>query len=252
MESLISQHGPSGALTAIFLLTGNLINLKANNSTASPLWCNSTNVSTKQLPKGLEEIILLISILIPIVPLSLNKPDAVNIEMFKTHILGQSSSFGLSETLRHFVEMPEPLFLSKCNISIQECKSKTFFSPNLSLLSDSKSNSLCNKNFTETNLNELFNSVHNFPNHTCVMLGSSIVTLVYILIIWQRLNNKDQSPYQTSSIVKVMFITAMCVILSIVLFYGYNLYKLEDKMQIISFLYGVVLQYCINLSMMKS
>ena len=204
METLIRQHGPLGAMTVIFLLAGNLINQNTSetNILSPSKWCNLNSTSDVELPQGLEQVVLSLSVLIPMLPFILNKPNDVNIEMFKSHLMGQSSGFGLSEMIRHFVELPEPSFLTKCNITSQECNykiSKQVFT----LLSKNNTLSLCNKNFTSSNSKELFNSVHNFPNFICVMLGSSLMTFISILWFWQRLNDHEQSLFQNSSILKI-------------------------------------------------
>lgn len=252
MENLISQHGPIGAMALTMLITGNLVNLNATLTSVSPTLCNSSNMNfTAKLPNGLEETVLALSVLVPIVPFILNKPNDINVEMFKSHVLGQSSSFGLSEVIRHFTVMPEQTFLQKCNISHSECIKKSELS-NITILSNVKQNSLCNRNFTSSDTIDLFNSIHHFPNHTCVMLGSSLVTVICTILFWQRLSDKKISPYQNHSCTKLFFILVQTVIVFIIIYYCFILYKSLDSIQFIGFLLGVILQSCITLSLMKN
>jgi len=252
MENLINQHGPLGTMVLTMLITGNLVNRNATDTSVSPNLCNSSLMNTTiKLPNGLEETLLALSVLMPVVPFILNKPNDINIEMLKSHILGQSSSFGLSEVIRHFTVIPDHMFLNKCNISLSECIKKTVQS-NMTFLSTDKQISLCNRNFTSLDSMDLFNSIHHFPNHTCVMLGSSLVTVICTILFWQRLNDKKVSPYQNHSCIKMLLILVQSVVVFIVIYYCFILYKSMDSIQFIGFFLGIILQSCITLSLMKN
>jgi len=257
METLIREHGPLGLLATAMIFTGGFINKNSTQDAISKSWCNN-NVSmttlkppfTNQLPQGLEESVIVLSVIVPMLPLFLNHFSDVNLEMFKTHVLGQSSSFGLSELMRHYTVMPEPMFLSRCNISNQECLLKTLQS-NFTVLSPNQTNSLCNRNFTSKINQELFDSLHHFPDPLCAILGSSLTTIVCYLFFWHRLDKDKKSLFETASWKQMLMIIAQCLILFLVVFYCFYLYKKMDHVQIYGVLLGAFVQFCVTFSLMK-
>ena len=87
--------------------------------------------------------------------------------------------FGVSELLRHFVTVPEPSFLQKCNITVEECHNKAQQFQQLPF-STTTNTSYCRSENTP----ELFNSLHHFPDKTCCIIGASIVTFLATLYFW--------------------------------------------------------------------
>ena len=225
---LLKDHGPIGILVFSMLLTGSLINngnLQSNLSPPSQHWCNSTIDSLQnsiQMPSGLEETVLVLSVLLPTLPLAMNKLSPTNVEMIKAHFAGQTSSYGLSQVMRHFTVYPEPIFLKKCNISSQECVSRAKEQQNL--ISTDGNSSFCNRTFSPATLQELFDSSHHVPNSTCAILGSSIVTLLAILFYWHRLNDKSKTLYESDSCLQLFMVCLQSILLIILSMYSYYLY----------------------------
>jgi hypothetical protein len=251
MEGHIKNHGPMGLVTLAMIFTGSYINTNSNQESISNTWCNTSDESIGQLPKGLEETVLVMSILVPMLPLILNHPNAENIEMIKAHVVGQSSSYGLTEIMRHFTVYPEPSFLKKCNITNQECQSKTLSVNNFTVLSSNSTKSFCKRNYTNENKQELFDSTHHFPNPTCVMLGSSLTSIVCLLFFWHRITKENKTPYQTTSWKQTIIIMTQFSILFVVALYCFYLYRAMDSVQIIGVLLGAIIQFCITFSLLK-
>jgi len=255
--TLFKDHGPVGVLIVGMLLTGSLINRQTDAETASNQLikvsdkhlCNKTFDHGMTLPKGLEETVLVLCVILPVIPLVMNKWTENNVEMFKAHITGQTTSYGLSELLRHYTVYPESSFLKKCNISSQECKTKR---DHITLLSANETDSLCNKKFNLSNVQELFDSMHHVPNHVCALLGSSIVSFLAILFYWQRLNKDQKTPFQTESWLQMFIICLQSVFVFILAYYSYNLYLVLDSIQLLGVFFGGIVQVFVILSMFKN
>lgn len=251
MEHLIKEHGPLSAVAMGMIFTGSFVNRNSTQKSISQTWCQMNSSSSfVNSPAHLEEIVLVLSIIVPVLPLFSNHFSVVNVEMLKSHVVGQSSSFGLSEIIRHYAVLPEPIFLKKCNISNQECFSK-FLQPNLTFLSTNKSNSFCNRNTSFESSKELFDSIHHFPNPVCAILGSSLTTIIFILVFWHKFNKQNKSPYQTASWKQMLIIISQCIVLLIISMYCFYLYKKMDHVQILGVFLGAFVQFCVTYSLLK-
>jgi len=243
MEQHIRQHGPLTSLALGMVFTGSFINLNSTQETISTSWCQLNSSTLPALPAHLEQTVLVLSIIIPVLPLFFNQMNDANIEMLKSHVVGQSSSFGLSEIMRHYTALPEPLFLKKCNISNQECIYKTLQS-NLTFLSPNKNTSFCNRNISAENNKELFDSIHHFPNPVSAILGSSLATVIFVLFFSSSLQDMDAWK-------KTCIIISQCVIILIVIMYCFYLYLNMDNVQIFGVFLGAFVQFCITYGLMK-
>jgi hypothetical protein len=302
ISNLVKDHGPIGMFVIGMLLVGSLINKEsinqsfAANTTGFPLptqqWCssssssnsnetnlplaallnsaniinnnNNNNNNKNKMPYGFEETVLVLSVVLPMVPLAINRlNEKNNAEMLKAHFAGQTSGYGLSQLLRHFIVYPETNFLNKCNISSQECLIKTaalaessnhvfnFFTPNDADIITNKTFHFCNRSLTPETWKELFDSMHHVPNSTCFQLGSSLVTMFAILFYWHRLNVKKESPYNTSASLQIAMICLQCILINALGLYSYYLYVSFDSIQIFGILLGAALQFCIIVAMLR-
>lgn len=244
MEQHIRQHGPLSSVALGMLFTGSFINLNSTQETFSPTWCQLNSSTIPTLPVHFEQTVLVLSVLIPVLPLIFNKMNDANIDMFKSHVVGQSSSFGLSEILRHYAVLPEPLFLQKCNISNQECVHK-LLQANLTFLSPNKNTSFCNRNVSTENNKELFDSIHNFPHPASALLGSSLATVIFVLFFQISLF-QDMDAWK-----KTCIILSQCVIILIVILYCFYLHLKMDSVQIFGVCLGAFVQFCITFGVVK-
>lgn len=304
INNLVKDHGPVSLFVIGMVLLGSLINRQQDQqqftpSNAFPLptqqWCSSSSSieenetssivplasqhhQTKiEMPLGLEETVLILSVVLPVIPLIINVASEHNVEMLKAHFAGQTSGYGLSQLLRHYIVYPaETKFLKNCNITSQECMFKTaalslafdenknkdienkffFFFDNLLNLSssytvDKNAMQFCNRSSTPEAWQDLFDSIHHVPNSTCFLLGCSIVTLFGILFYWHRLNEQNTSPYNTSSTLQIGLICLQCVMLNALGLYSYYLFVSFDSIQIFGIILGAFLQFCIIVAMLR-
>lgn len=258
MNSLqIEQHGIPSIIVVVMIAVGLLINTFVDNEQVQidSSWCDAidslSKVTIQDMPKGFQELTVLVSVVLPIVPVLVNsKSDLsdIKIETLKSHVLGQSSSFGLSEIARHFTIFPEASFFQKCNLSAVECKDEKLFALNLTLLAPDTNHSLCHSG---GNGNELFNSLHHFPTSTGTLIGAGIVSLIASLMYWQRINKNNKTPYHNSP--RRKYFLYICITLCIVVFLMYFifLYKTFDSVQLYAVLSGGMLQLLITLAMLR-
>ena len=258
MDSLVllKDHGPVGMLVVGMLLTGSLINngnFPKDLSPPSQHWCNATaklQPALMSMPFGLEETVVVLSVVLPTLPLAFCKMSPTNLEMLKAHFAGQTSSYGLSQVMRHFTVYPEPNFLEKCNITRQECVSRALLQEQQSLISkDNETDSFCNRTFNPATLQELFDSSHNIPNSTSAILGSSLVTLLAILFYWHRLNGKSLS--ESDSCLQLFMVCLQSVLLIVLAMYCYYLYVSFESVQIFGLIFGAAIQFCIVVAMLR-
>lgn len=269
MESSIEQQvlnqSPFAALFTTMVLIGTFVNDKTHHNateetvvTPQENWCtNTSNIQEflSPMPKGLGIATIIVTLIFPILPILVNSQtkmwNSFKFNIIKCHVVGQGSVFGVSELLRHFITVPEPMFLQKCNITMQECLFKSQMS-SLFLSGGSSSNSsLCQTNSTLTGNNELFDSLHHFPDKTCCFIGASIVTFLTTLYFWNRINTKGKSIYNAHSCQQCLLILIQVICVSLVFIYLYFLYQTFEKVQVYGIFIGGLLQlmiYCSTLS----
>jgi hypothetical protein len=248
LQHHLVNHGPMAALVSGMILVGSLINNNATDTTVYPKesWCTNTSMQFEQLittmPPGLGAATIVVVIIFPIIPVLINsqtkKWNEFKVEILKCHVVGQGSVFGVSELLRHFLVSPEPMFLKKCNISIEECsvKSSVLKLP----LNEPLNTSFCHSN--DVNATELFNSLHHFPDKTCCIIGASIVTFLATLYFWNRINRAGKSIYEAHSMQQCFLILLQFVCVTLVFTYLYFLYNSFDGVQLYGLLIGAILQ----------
>ena len=246
MEEQLKKHGPFAMIIGVMGSLGLFINNnEGSNSTVFPTLnlCSNATLETmwSDLPKGLGPTTMALTLAFPIVPILINSKTKWNefkFDVVKSHAVGQSSVFGVSEVLRHVLTMPEHSFLSKCNISHMDCLAKNQFQ-SLPLYS------INNTSFCNSNDSKVFDSLHHFPDLTCGFIGSSLVTFVATLYFWQNFNSKQKQLYEASSLQHVILIALHIATIILVLIYMYYLYKSFDFIQIVGFFIGAGIQFMI-------
>lgn len=254
----IEQHGIPGLVVVAMILIGIFMNNNVNNEQVhiDSSWCNTidtlTQVQVQEMPKGFQELTVVMSAVLPIVPVLINsKSDLsdIKIETLKTHVLGQSSSFGISEIARHFAVFPEASFFTKCNVSAVECRQKLTVD-NLTLVAAVANNaSFCHAN--QTLGHDLFNSLHHFPTSTGTLVGAGIVSFIASFLYWHRINKNSKSPYYNSPRRKILLYMCIICCVAIFLMYFIFLYKTFDSIQLYAVLSGGVLQFLIIIAMLR-
>lgn len=267
MESLLEQHvvkqSPFALLFTGMVLLGSCINKNTLNATSIDVtpkenWCfNSTSFEEflAPMPKGLAIATIVVTVIFPMLPILVNSYskswNSFKFNLIKCHVVGQGSVFGVSELLRHFVTLPEPLFLEKCNITLQDCFKKSNFN-SLPLVSNhSNFNALCNLNDTSIeNGSKLFDSLHHFPDKVCCFIGASLVTFLTTLYFWHRINKNGKSIYNAQTLKQCILIVLQVVCVSLVFIYMYFLYTTFESVQIYGIFIGGLIQlmiYCSTL-----
>lgn len=260
MESSTIQHltdqGPFAALLGSMLLLGSFINFNQTDTFVEPNkeWCkNNSELVLSNMPTGLGTMTIILTIVFPMAPLLLNSQaktwNRFKFEMAKTHVVGQGSVFGMSEALRHILTIPEPSFLKKCNITIDECFVKTHLKVPQSLINYNNV-SFCNTS-TDISPNNLFDSLHHFPDNTCCLIGASIVSFLATLYFWNRANMNGKSIYEAHSIKQYILIVIQVLFVVIALSYLYFLYQSFDGVQLYGLFIGGFVQFMIICSTLQ-
>lgn len=256
-QQLLQQHGlPSVFITAM-VLVGSFVN--KNNGTDTSVnpdstWCDTfemlREVRTGDMPQGFEELTIATSIVLPIVPILLNSRglDDFKIEMLKSHILGQSSSFGISEFARHFATFPDANFYKKCNLTFFDCKQKIKLE-NLTVLSDDANLSFCNTN--ATNKLDLLHSLHHFPASSGTLVGAAIASFIATLVYWHHLHKSNKSLYHNSPVKKYCLFTCIAMIVLVFLMYCIYLYKSSNTIELYAVFSGGFLQVLIIVALLR-
>ena len=146
-------------------------------------------------------------------------------------------------TLRHFVTIPEPLFLKKCNITVEDCISKSTLD-NIPLADDGHL-SMCAVNSSVTSVNNLFDSLHHFPDKTCCLIGASLVTFLATLYFWNRINKKGKSLYEAHSFQQCLLVLVQVSCVTLVFVYIFFLYQTFEDVQIYGLFIGGLIQLMI-------
>lgn len=256
-QHLLQQHGLPGLFVSAMVLAGYLVNFNVQDAldvNANSNWCDNfemfQGVQMAQMPQGFQELTIATSALFPLVPILLNsngKWSDFKIEMIKSHILGQSSSFGISEIARHFVEVPEAQFYKKCNLTYLDCKYK-IHRANLSLVSENENASFCNTNVS--NKLDLINSFHHFPASTGTLVGASVVSFIAALLYWHHVNKSNKTLYQNAPMKK--YFLYLCTGLIVIIFFMYcmYLYKSCNTVDLYAVFSGGFLQTLIVLTLL--
>lgn len=256
LEQQVLNQSPFAVLFTSMVLIGTFVNKDQNNATEEIVtphenWCSNTSSSLQEfispMPKGLGIATIIVTIIFPILPILVNSQrktwNSFKFNIIKCHVVGQGSVFGISELLRHFITVPEPLFLEKCNITMQDCLYKSKLNMQSSL--SGTNSSFCQTNSLLTPDSDLFNSLHHFPDKTCCFIGASIVTFLTTLYFWNRINTKGKSIYNAHSCQQCFLILIQVVCVSLVFIYIYFLYHTFDNVQMYGIFIGGLLQLMI-------
>ena len=257
-EQQLKQHGLPSLLVTSMVLVGYIINNKnettdgiGNNQ--DPLWCDTfemlREVQVASMPQGFEEMTIVLSVVLPIVPVLVNSRGLGNfkIEMLKSHFLGQSSSFGMSEIARHFATLPEAQFYKKCNLTFFDCKQK-INRLNLSIVSDDADRSFCNTNTTDKV--DLLNSLHHFPASSGTLVCAALASFIATLVFWHHINKHNKSLYNNSTVNKYFLLLCIATIVFVFLMYCMYLYKTFNTIELYAVFSGAFLQTLIIVTLL--
>lgn len=256
-QHLLQQHGLPSLFVTTMVLVGSFVNKNVDiTDVVQPdsTWCDTfemlQDTRIGQMPQGFEELTIATSVLLPIVPILLNYrgQDDFKIEILKSHILGQSSSFGISEIARHFATFPESNFFKKCNLTFFDCKEKIRHS-NLSLLSDDENLSFCNTN--ATNKLDLMYSLHHFPASSGTLVGAAIASFIATLVYWHHMHKNNKSLYHNAPYKKYCLFTCIAIIVLVFLMYCIYLYKTCNTVEFYAVFSGAFLQVLIIVALLR-
>lgn len=238
------------------VLAGIFVNKNNDTDVVSPdaTWCDSFEMLREtpigDMPKGFEEFAIVTSIVLPIVPIFLNYKELDNfkIEALKSHILGQSSSFGISEIARHFATFPEANFYKKCNLTFFDCKQKIKHA-NLSVLSEDVNLSFCNTNATSKL--DLLSSLHHFPASSGTLVGAALASFIATLVYWHHMQKNNKSLYQNTPVKKYCLFLCIATIVLVFLMYCIYLYKMCNTVELYAVFSGAFLQVLIIVALLR-
>ena len=191
-----------------FLLLGSLINNDTNTDLVklkSLLKCNFTRpfevangepLNLSEFAPGFFETAVLVAVAVPLAPLLLQAaPDKgqswnpIKTHGLASHLLGQSTSFGFSELLRHLDHSPNDLFADRCNLTDADCREKQDKTLRLFSLLETADATRAVCSHPSVSHRQVFDSLHTFPNCLGSMLGAGLVSFFLCLFIWIRLCN---------------------------------------------------------------
>lgn len=258
MDSLIKEHGPAGLLIAALVLTGSLVNNVDNKDDKSikvhSHWCKQLNHSNLAMPNGITQVAIAASIILPLIPVFINSRFTWNnekTEIVKSHLVGQSASYGIAELSRHFIVFPEPAFFTKCNLTYAECKLKAQLNLPQYLSKINLTHALCPNSSSTTSAFELFDSLHHFPDKVCVLLGAGIISFVAAILHWHSINKSGKSVFDLPGPTKVFLVSAQILFAVVTLLYLFFLYKTLESANFVGLIVGATLQGIIVLSMLR-
>lgn len=249
---------------------------------ASTLQQQSLYIPT--MPRGLATTTAVFCFLWPLLPMLLNSRKSLNeakIESIMSHVLGQTSNFGIAEVFRTQIPYPEDLFLDKCNLSPEEClrmsrekRAMPLYLPPSADTTDSAA--MCKGQFYNMHLQPsaelseedaanvtttprlprlrhsfkdeaiIYNSLHHYPDPVCMLFGSALVSFIATIMHWRRLNPTQKKLKETSATVRSILTISDIAMMSCGLFYVYNLYIAYDMSQTLGIFVGILLQVMIN------
>lgn len=258
-QHLFKQHGFPSVIIGAMVLVGYLVNNNNINSfnngtdviSQDSTWCDTFEVlreaQVSEMPPGFEELTIVLSIVLPIAPVLVNSLglDDFKIEMLKSHFLGQSSSFGMSEIARHFATLPEAQFYKKCNLTFFDCKQK--LGANLSLVSDDEDKSFCNTNST---MIDLLHSFHHFPASSGTLVGAAMASFIATLFYWHHLDKHNKSLYLNSPVKKYFLFLCIAIIVLVFIMYCMYLYKTFNSVEMYAVFFGAFLQVLIIVALL--
>lgn len=271
----IKNYGILGALAVVMATSGVLVHQLADKN---PLvvphadWCQRsvhypnnnataelaestkalTLTTTTTMPPGLAATTAVFCVLWPLLHMVLNSRKSLNeakLESIVSHLLGQSSNYGIAEIFRTQMVYPEHLFLDKCNLSPEEClelSQRNMPLPLYQTPAGAEEKALCRNTTLSATNPLLYNSLHHYPDPVCMLFGSALVSFIASILHWRSLNPTQKKMYDTSANVRSVLMLSDLATITCVLFYLYHLYMAYDLQQLLGVLVGIVLQVMIN------
>ena len=247
------------AATAIFKPFQNL----NFNTTATDVNATTT-ADTSLTTVHAQGVTLFFSTFLPLLPLVLNSKTNWNrdkTEAVISHLIGQSATFGTTEFIRHFAIVPDPTFFQKCNLTVDDCLAKSaqiFSLGKLCPFATLSSNTAAAATTTSANTNNtaflqnqhlesLYASLHSLPNPTMAIVGSSFVIFMANLFLWTRHNKNGKDSSSAHALVKMTMVVVFLMFVSFSLLYRYKQREQSLTDIVISFFYGMVVQFLMTL-----
>ncbi len=266
-QLLTNPNLPSLTLGILFSVVGTFINKFPNSSEPinvgldfnckrllplSPQFNN--NDTNLLLPTRLslyeaQTVTMIFSFLAPALPIFLNSKTMWNEDKtnaLMSQFLGQSAVLGTSEFIRHFSVVVDNTFQQKCNLSIESCKAWTAFV--LPLVDQPSKTGLCFVNQTDNSeLKNLYDSVHSMPNSIFAMVGSSVVVFLANLFYWTRYNKSNKELSSAHYTIKLLMIIMFLIFITFAV-----VYRFKEKSQSVtdlalSFFFGIIVQCVMTL-----
>jgi hypothetical protein len=195
---------------------------------------------------AIEKVILVLATILPIFPLVGKKWNDDKMNALVSHALGQGTSFGSSEFIRHFLIHPDQTFMKKCNLSVERCEANT---PRImSLISLPSTAAASNLSFsskpilcpdpTETSLANLVSSLHGLPDLLSCLVGASVVLFIVNMI---KTKKENRNIWTKFGLVLMFLIYIICAT-----FYRLQQWKHTFGEIVLSFLYGFGVQILIS------
>jgi hypothetical protein len=201
---------------------------------------------------AIEKMILVLATILPVFPLVGKTWNHDKMNALVSHALGQGTSFGSSEFIRHFLIHPDQTFMKKCNLSVERCEANT---PRImSLLTsssafagldptswqnDSSKPILCPFPTLETSLAQLVSSLHGLPDLVSCLVGASVVLFVVNMI---KTKKENRNIWCKFGLVLMFIIFITCAT-----FYRLQEWKHTTGELVLSFLYGFGVQILISI-----
>jgi hypothetical protein len=193
---------------------------------------------------AVEKVILVLATILPLFPLVGGSPwnhDKMN--ALVSHGLGQATSFGSTEFIRHFLIHPDQTFMKKCNLSIDRCEANTPRIMSLLLVESRRQNNsskpiLCPSPAPETTLAQLVSSLHGLPDLVSCLVGASTVLFIVNMI---KTKKENRNIWLKFSLVTLFLIFIVCAT-----FYRLRQFKHTTLELVQSFFYGFGVQILVS------
>ena len=169
----LTNHLLSGTMIICMLIMGFMFHFQPKNDAILPMErCHDMTLNYTHCPLGLKGLTLSLGLLMPVIPISMRTrlewhPDR-DLGLV-SHLLGQTTAFGISELVRFYHFYPAPYFLDRCNITLEECLMVGCQPLNVSLFCPQPK-------MTFPHLQDL---LHYNPDTLSAMLGAACVSFIF-------------------------------------------------------------------------
>ena len=257
-ENQLGKHGLLILAVIGCLLTGTFINQNPSETASvavnKDFSCNLSKIHLNPLDLLTSNnvsahwtfgLVIGLSVVLPLLPeLALGSSNQMEerICALVSHALGQSSTFASNEFIRHFLILPDKMFVEKCNVSEEVCYQRSLQYVPL--------NTFCNNSTLP--FKDIFSSLHSVPDIAFSMLGSSAILLFFNIDLLKKksLLRRHQEQKETTtagnqkivSYFKLTIALLFMFLMSLAVIYQYRQSQNTVSEIIISFLYGALLQ----------